>query len=163
MFAVAIIALGCWRGVTALIGLGASIAVILQFILPSMLDGNNPQLVAVVGASAVAFLALYISNGLRPMTTVALLGTLAALALTVGFATVFTDLAHITGQQSEDALLVRLGTGTVDLASLLAALVELQVLAEEPLRGRSTAAGLVRSRRAPSWPRAVPRSPDTSW
>jgi uncharacterized membrane protein len=55
------------------------------------------------------------------MTTVALLGTLAALALTIGLATAFTDLAHITGQQSEDALLVRLGTGTVDLKDLVLA------------------------------------------
>jgi uncharacterized membrane protein len=121
VFAAAIIALGRWRGVAALIGLGASIAVILQFLLPSMLDGNSPQLVAIVGASAVAFLALYISNGFSPMTTVALLGTLSALALTVVLATLFSNLAHLTGQQSEDALLVRLGTANVDLKGLVLA------------------------------------------
>jgi uncharacterized membrane protein len=121
IFAVVVIALGRWRGVTALVALGASIAVILAFILPSMLDGNNAQIVAVVGASAVAFVALYISNGLRPLTTVALLGTLSALALTVVLATVFTDLAHFTGAQNEDALLVSIGTSTVNLKSLVLA------------------------------------------
>jgi uncharacterized membrane protein len=121
LFAVVVVALGRWRGVAALVALGASIAVILVFILPSMLDGNNAQLVAVVGASAVAFVALYISNGLRPLTTVALLGTLSALALTVVLATVFTDLAHFTGAQNEDALLVSIGTSSINLKSLVLA------------------------------------------
>jgi uncharacterized membrane protein len=121
LFAVAVIALGRWRGVAALVALGASIALILVFILPSMLEGNNPQLVAIVGASAVAFVALYVSYGFRPMTTVALLGTLSALALTVLLATLFTDLAHFTGAQNEDALLVSLGTSHIDLKNLVLA------------------------------------------
>jgi uncharacterized membrane protein len=121
LFGVVVIALGRWRGVAALVALGASIAVILVFILPSMLDGNNAQLVAIVGASAVAYVALYISNGLRPLTTVALLGTLSALALTVVLATVFTDLAHFTGAQNEDALLVSIGTSSINLKSLVLA------------------------------------------
>jgi uncharacterized membrane protein len=95
--------------------------VILVFILPSMLDGNNAQLVAIVGASAVAFVALYVSYGPRPLTTVALLGTLSALALTVLLATVFTNLAHFTGAQNEDALLVSIGASSVNLKSLVLA------------------------------------------
>jgi uncharacterized membrane protein len=121
LFGVAVIALGRLRGVGALIGLGGSIAVILVFILPSMLDGNSPSLVAIIGASAVAYLALYLANGLRPMTTVALLSTLAALALTVVLASVFTRLAHFTGASNEDALLVGLGTSAIDLKGLVLA------------------------------------------
>ena len=121
LFAVAVIALGRWRGFFALVGLGASLVVILQFMLPSMLDGNSPSLVAIVGSSAVAFLALYLANGLRPMTTVALLGTLGALSLTVVLATLFTELAHFTGAQNEDALLVTFGTSAVDLKGLVLA------------------------------------------
>jgi uncharacterized membrane protein len=55
------------------------------------------------------------------MTTVALLGTLSALTLTVVLATLFTDLAHFTGAQSEDALLVRLGASSIDLKGLVLA------------------------------------------
>jgi uncharacterized membrane protein len=121
IFAVAVIALGRWRGLGALIGLGASIVVILQFMLPSMLDGNSPSLVAIVGASAVAFLALYLANGVSPMTTVALLSTLAALAVTVVLATVFTRLAHFSGTANEDALLLGFGTSAVDLKGLVLA------------------------------------------
>lgn len=121
LFAVAVVALGRLRGVAALVSLGLSIAVILQFIVPSMLAGNSPPLVAIVGASAVAFVALYLSHGFHPMTTVALLGTLAALVLTVGLATLFTHLAHFTGAVSEDALTVALGPNPIDLKGLVLA------------------------------------------
>jgi uncharacterized membrane protein len=95
--------------------------VIVAFVLPSMLDGNNPQLVAIVGGTAIAYLALYLANGVRPMTTVALLGTLSALALTVGLATLFTDLARFTGAQSEEALIVKIGAASIDLKGLVLA------------------------------------------
>ncbi len=121
LFAVAVIALGRLRGVGALVGLGASIAVILQFMLPSMLDGNSAPLVAIVGASAVAFLALYLANGVSPMTTVALLSTLGALALTVALATLFTNLAHFSGRANEDALLIGFGNAAIDVKGLVLA------------------------------------------
>lgn len=121
LFAAAVIALGRWRGLGALVGLGASIFVVLQFVLPSIIHGHSPPLVAIVGASAVAYVALYLANGFRTMTTVALLGTLAALALTVGLATLFTELAQFSGLASEDALLVGLGTSSVDLQGLVLA------------------------------------------
>ena len=53
---------GRWRGLAALAGLGASMVVIVVFLLPSILDGNNAELVAIVGATAVAYLALYLAN-----------------------------------------------------------------------------------------------------
>ena len=121
VFAVAVIALGRWRGVGALVGLGASIFVLLQFVVPSVLEGNDPSLVAVVGASSIAFLALYLANGVRTMTTVALLATLAALAITIALATAFTELAHLTGAVDEDTLLLRLGSSSINLKGLVLA------------------------------------------
>jgi uncharacterized membrane protein len=119
LFAAAVIALGRWRGVAALAGLGATIVVILQFILPAVLDGRSPVMVAVVGASAIAYLALYLAHGPRTMTTVALLGTLGALALTVVIASVFTALAQFSGVASEEAALVRIGAENVSLSGLV--------------------------------------------
>jgi len=119
LFAAAVIALGRWRGLAALAGLGATIVVILQFVLPAVLDGRSPVLVAVVGASAIAYLALYLAHGLRTMTTVALLGTLGALAVTVVLASVFTALAQFSGVASEEAALVRIGAANVSLSGLV--------------------------------------------
>jgi uncharacterized membrane protein len=119
LFGVAVVLLGRWRGLAALVGLGATVVVLLQFILPAILDGNSPVFVAVFGASAIAYLALYVAHGFRAMTTVALLGTLAALAVTVVFASIFTALAQFTGLASEEAVLVQIGAENVDLSGLV--------------------------------------------
>jgi uncharacterized membrane protein len=119
LFAVAVVLLGRLRGLAALVGLGATVIVLLEFVLPAVLDGRSPVLVAVVGSSAIAYLALYLAHGLRPMTTVALLGTLASLAVTVVLASVFTSLAEFSGLASEEAALVRLGSETIDLSGLV--------------------------------------------
>jgi uncharacterized membrane protein len=121
LFAIAVIVLGRWRGIGALVGLGVSIFVILEFVVPAMLQGNSPPLVAIIGASAIAFLALYLANGVQTMTTVALLATLASLAITVALATAFTELAHFTGAVDEDALILKLGASSIDLKGLVLA------------------------------------------
>lgn len=119
LFAVVVIALGRWRGVTALIALGASVAVLVQFIVPSVLDGRSPLFVAIVGSSAVAFIALYLSTGFNTMTTVALLGTLAALALTAVLGWAFFAASRFTGAVSEEASYLRIVTDVVDVRGLL--------------------------------------------
>jgi uncharacterized membrane protein len=119
IFAVAVIALGRLRGFAALVGLAASIVVLLAFVLPAILDGRSPVFVAVFGASAIAYVALYLANGFNSRTTVALLGTLSALALTVILASVFTSLAHISGFASEEALLVKIGEKGLDLSGVV--------------------------------------------
>ena len=120
-FGVVVVLLGRWRGLAALAGLGASIAALLVFVLPALLNGESPVLVAIVGASAIAYLALYLAHGFQTMTSVALLGTLAALGLTVGLAALFTELAHLTGLASEDALLVLIGNSDLDFGALVLA------------------------------------------
>ncbi len=97
VFALAVLLLGRLRGAAALAGLVASGLVLFVFVLPAILDGRSPVLVAVVGAAAIAFVALYMAHGAGPMTTVALLGTLASLVLTLVLAVVFTELGRFSG------------------------------------------------------------------
>jgi uncharacterized membrane protein len=119
VFAVAVVALGRHRGLAALAGLAVTFVVLLQFVLPAVLDGRSPFLVAVVGSSAIAFVALYLAHGFRLMTTVALLGTLGSLALTAGLAALFVGLARFTGITTDEAGLVLIGASQVDLRGLV--------------------------------------------
>jgi uncharacterized membrane protein len=119
LFAAAVVALGRLRGLAALAGLGASLLVLINFILPAVLDGRNPVLVAVVGASAIAFLALYVAHGINTMTTVALLGTVGSLALTAVLAQLFVRLTQLSGFVSEEATVVQVGAANIDLAGIL--------------------------------------------
>ena len=118
-FALTVVALGRLRGLTALAGLAVSIGVLLWFVLPAILDGRNPLAVAVVGSAAIAFLALYLAHGFTTMTTVALLGTLGALALTAGLASAAVELAELSGFASEEAVVVQIGAARIDLAGII--------------------------------------------
>jgi uncharacterized membrane protein len=119
LFALAVVLLGRLRGLSALAGLAATFVVLLLFVLPAILGGQSPILVAIVGASAIAFLALYLAHGFTLMTTVALLGTLFSLGLTLGLATLFVELADFTGFVSDEAGLVTIGAERLDLAGLV--------------------------------------------
>lgn len=120
VFAAAVIALGRWRGVAALAALGATLMVVLVWLLPALLDGRNTFLVAIVGASAVAYLALYMSHGFNLMTTVALFGTISALALTALLSWVTVEAARFTGFATEESTLLVLFNG-VDIGGLVLA------------------------------------------
>nr|MDE0499946.1 YibE/F family protein [bacterium] len=119
LFAVVVIALGRRRGVLALVGMAGTVAVLVAFVAPSILDGNDPLLVAVVAASAIAFVSLYLIHGFNSTTTVALAGTLSALGLTLALSWAFFELAHFTGLATEEALTLPFITGGIDLASLI--------------------------------------------
>lgn len=119
IFAVAVVLLGRLRGLAALLGLGASFAVLLAFVLPAILDGKSPLLVAIVGAAAIAFLALYLAHGFQAMTHVALLGTVASLAVSVVFANVFVELARFSGFASEEAIFLNVADANIPLTGLV--------------------------------------------
>jgi uncharacterized membrane protein len=119
VFALAVVALGRWRGATALVGLLATLLVLFLFVVPAILDGRDPLLVSLVGSVVIAFAALYLSHGVSARTTVALLGTLGGLLCAATLAVVFMDLAEISGFASEEALfLTALGTN-LDLRGLI--------------------------------------------
>ncbi len=120
IFAIAVIALGRWRGVAALAGLGLSLVIVIWWLIPSLLDGNASAAVAFIAASAVAYLALYVSHGFTRTTTVALLGTVTALGLTTVLSALSVNLGGFTGFTSEESTLLLLLDG-VDVRSLLVA------------------------------------------
>jgi uncharacterized membrane protein len=121
LFVIAVLLLGRWRGLGALAGLVASLAVVVAFLLPSILDGHSPVMVAIVSASIIAFIALYLAHGLNLDTSVALLGTFASLALTALLSMLWVSWSKLTGLSDESALfLTSLGVN-VDLQGIVLA------------------------------------------
>lgn len=121
LFAVAVLALGRWRGALALVGLGASLLVVVGWLVPALLSGRPPLLTATVGASAVMLVALALSHGVSLRTTVALLGTASSLLLILAMSTVAVQAASLTGLTSEEAQYVRIYFADIDLRGLLLA------------------------------------------
>ena len=124
LFAAAVVALGRWRGLAALVALGLSLIVLVTFVLPAILAGRDPLAVAVAGACAIMFGVLYLTHGISARTSTAVLGTLASLVLIGVLGSVFVAAAHITGLGEDTAGLSRaLGTGVDARGLVLAGLI----------------------------------------
>lgn len=117
----AVLLVGRWRGLRALVGLGLSLAVVMGFMLPAILAGSAPPLVALVGGTAILLVTLHLSHGRGPLTTAAAVGTLGALVITVVVALVAIDGVRLTGLPDEDAVLARFALGDLDLRGLVLA------------------------------------------
>jgi uncharacterized membrane protein len=107
--------------VRALLGLVASGAVLLAFVVPALLRDSSALPVALTGATAIAFIALYLAHGFRLGTTVALAGTLVALAITSALALLVVTVTHLTGLADNSAQVLRVTASALDLRGLLVA------------------------------------------
>ncbi len=102
LYAVVVIAVARWRGFRAILGLLGAYVMLAQFILPALLAGKPPLLVAVTGAAAIMFAVLYFAHGVSARTSTALVGTLFGLAVTALLAAWATDAAYLTGLGDEN-------------------------------------------------------------
>jgi uncharacterized membrane protein len=115
LFAAAVILLGRWKGVAALIALGASFVVLIGFMLPAILAGRAPLEVALVGSCLIMFAVLYISYGISAQTSTAVLGTLVSLGLIGLLSWAFTAAAQLTGLDDPTQNLIAALGGTAHL------------------------------------------------
>lgn len=127
LFAAVVIALGRVRGIAALAGLVLSVAVLLIFILPAIVQGTDAMLVALVGGGAIAMITLYLAHGYQPLTHVAAMGTFGALVLTTGLSWLALSLAGFSGVATEEAIFL-LAIPDLDLSGLLLAGIVLGTL-----------------------------------
>ncbi|MEV6793809.1 YibE/F family protein [Streptomyces sp. NPDC051320] len=106
VFALVVVVVGRMRGAMALVALVVSFAVLTLFILPAILHGSDPLIVAVVGASAIMLIALYTCHGLSARTSVAVIGTLVSLLLIGLLGSLFTGWASLSGNTDDSTGLI---------------------------------------------------------
>ncbi len=121
IFAVSVVVVGRMRGLMALIALAVSFMVLTLFILPAILQGSNPLVVAVIGASAIMLIALYTCHGLTARTSVAVIGTLISLLLIGLLGSLFIGWASLTGNTDDNTGLIHGLYPDIDMSGLLLA------------------------------------------
>lgn len=122
VFALLVIVGGRVRGARALVGLALSLAIVLVFIVPSIVEGNAALEVAVIGSLAIMLTTISLAHGFGIKTLAACLGTATSLFLTAALASAFTEWAHLTGLSSDEAVYVRATSGAeISLQGLLLA------------------------------------------
>lgn len=127
VFAGAVIGLGRFKGVAAVLGLVLSVAVLVGFILPAIIGGRDAVLVALVGGGAIALISLYLAHGYNPLTHAAALGTFASLVLTVLLSWAAVALASFSGLTGEEAFFLA-AIPDLDLSGLVLAGIVLGAL-----------------------------------
>ena len=103
LYAVVVIAVARWRGFRALIGLVGAYFVLAAFLLPGLVEGKPPLLLALVGSTVIMIGVLYFAHGFSARTSTALLGTIFGLSITALLAAWATDAANLAGVGSHDA------------------------------------------------------------
>jgi uncharacterized membrane protein len=122
LFVAAVIVVGGWRGVRALLGLALTVAIILKVLIPLLVNGVPPIPAAVVIATFLTILAIGLTEGATRTSVAAILGTAGALALTAVLAAVATYVAGFTNTLGSDLVAVQLPNGQgLDLRGMLLA------------------------------------------
>ncbi|MDO5727488.1 MAG: YibE/F family protein [Bowdeniella nasicola] len=107
------------RGMAAVVGLLASLGVIVFFVIPALMAGSPPVAVALTGSSLMMFFAVYLAHGISIRTTTALLGTFGGLAVTLGVGFWALHAAHVTGTQSESGQFLHTALPGLPLGDLI--------------------------------------------
>ena len=121
IFVVASFLISGWKGLRSILSIGVSLVVILYYIIPRILAGDNPIVVSLIGS--VLFLAItqYLIYGWTLKTQIAMAGIAASVVIT-GFLSVwFTHYAYLSGFGDENAMYLMQQAGNINIRNLLVA------------------------------------------
>ncbi|HEY6608613.1 MAG TPA: YibE/F family protein, partial [Candidatus Limnocylindria bacterium] len=123
IFAFVVVLVGGTLGIRSLIALGFTLGVVVKLVVPLLLRGVDPILLAVVGGAGVTSVTLLLTEGASRITLASIAGVSVALLLTAALAAAFTGLAEFTALQGSEeiAFLIPLIGDRVDLGGILLA------------------------------------------
>lgn len=120
VFVALAVAFGRLRGFTSLLGLAISFGVLLFFVVPRIVAGDDPVRISIAGALVIMVVTMYLSHGFNLKSTAAIFGTAISLVLTGLLAWLCLDIVKLTGFGSEDAVYVQIAQGgSINLRGLL--------------------------------------------
>ncbi len=129
LFLLCLFFFGGIQGVRGLIALGLSFFFIGYLLLPGILAGYPPVLVALGVSALIIVLGSYVTHGFNRTTTTAVLGMLMTIAITGALAYAAIHMAHLTGFTNEEAVYLNFDTrGAIDLVGLLLGSILIGVL-----------------------------------
>ncbi len=119
-FALAIVVTGKWKGFRSLLGMAFSLFVIIGYIIPHILIGEDPVRVSIIGSAILLTVTLYLTYGWTLKTHASTLGMFVVLVLTGTLAWFAIQLTRLNGTGSEEALfLMQMSAVTINLRGLM--------------------------------------------
>jgi uncharacterized membrane protein len=120
IFVVVILAISRWKGLRSLLSMAFSLLVIIGYIIPHILAGEDPLWVSIVGSIILLGVTLYLTYGWNLKTHAAVVSMIFVLLITGTLATLFVVFARLTGSGDENALfLLQMLNTQINLRGLL--------------------------------------------
>jgi uncharacterized membrane protein len=120
VFATAIIVISRWKGVGALLSMLFSLYVIIDYIIPHILVGEDPLRVSIIGSAILLGVTLYLTYGWTLKTHAAVLSMIVVLILTGLLSAIFVVFSKLSGMGDENAMfLMQMMDTPINLRGLL--------------------------------------------
>jgi uncharacterized membrane protein len=120
LFAAAILLISRWKGFRSLLSMAFSLTVIIGYIIPRILSGDDPLRVSIVGSIILLGVTLYLTYGWNLKTHAAVLSMVLVLLITGTLAALFVTFTKLTGSGDENALfLLQMLNTQINLRGLL--------------------------------------------
>lgn len=120
VFIAVILLMGRWKGFRSLLGLAFSLLMIVAYVIPHILAGEDPVMVSLIGSGILLGSTLYLTYGWNWKTHASVLSMILVLILTGSLAALFMNFARLNGSGSEEALfLTQLSSVQINLRGLL--------------------------------------------
>ncbi len=120
LFAAAILFISRWKGMRSMLSMAFSLFVIISYIIPHILAGEDPLRVSIIGSAILLAVTLYLTYGWTLKTHAAVLGMTLALLLTGALSGIFVSIARLNGTGDENVMfLMQLMETGINLRGLL--------------------------------------------
>jgi uncharacterized membrane protein len=119
-FVLAVLVMGRRKGLGSLVSLAFSMFIILCYIIPHILTGEDPVKVSLIGSGILLGISLYMTYGWNLKTHASVISMVFTLFITGGLSALFVSLAHLNGYGDENALyLIQMSSFQINVQGLL--------------------------------------------
>ncbi|MBI2032391.1 MAG: YibE/F family protein [Candidatus Levybacteria bacterium] len=108
-----------FKGVGSIMGMFVSLAILMLFIVPQILKGEDPLLISILGSLIIMVITIYLAHGLSKKTTVAVVSTFLSLIIVGVLGTFFVKFLNLSGLGNEENFMLQLGPSSIKAQGLL--------------------------------------------
>src|SRR5574339_741130 len=120
IFVIVILLISRWKGLRSLLSMAFSLLVIIGYIIPHILTGEDPLWVSIIGSVILLGVTLYLTYGWNLKTHAAVMSMIFVLLITGTLAVLFVFFTRLTGSGDENALfLLQMLNTQINLRGLL--------------------------------------------
>ncbi len=124
VFVAVLLLVGRLKGLRSLLALCLTFLIIVKYIIPRILEGQDPIIITLIGSFAVLLAIIYITEGFNKRSHIAVVSILISLILTITISWIFVEAAKLTGVFNEETgFLINLGGQLINFKGLLLAAI----------------------------------------